>query len=461
MLSGNALRSDEIPDGNLSLDEKVLTYIPRNGAPQQISLVDSVGASAESCTLVVSFMPVTGGGGWGCSKLRRELVVSRFLCHNPTQASGWAEALWRVMNGMAPDGAAPPLKRWLILINPVSGPGNAVKIFGQVRPVLAANRVALTELVTTHAGHATEIAAGIKLDDVDGIVCVGGDGLLYELVNGLMARPDAGAAVAQLRLGVLPGGSANSLCTSLVKAAGEPIGPMSSAYLLCRGSPQPLDLLSVAQPERPVSYGFLSLEWAMASDLDLGSEHLRWMGDARFDVYALWRILTLRQYPGSLRLREKGSQEWRTIEGPFIGLWALNTRWLTSTAQLGPRAEFDDGCLDLMIVRNAGRISLLLTFLDLESGQHADASCVEYIKVEEFELCPLPRTEADPGMVAIDGELVAFATTRVSVLPSKLTLLGGRVRGDGDSDGPSRKRHCAGPTSASEASVALEPAPHL
>ena len=254
MLSGNALRSDEIPDGNLSLDEKVLTYIPRNGAPQQISLVDSVGASAESCTLVVSFMPVTGGGGWGCSKLRRELVVSRFLCHNPTQASGWAEALWRVMNGMAPDGAAPPLKRWLILINPVSGPGNAVKIFGQVRPVLAANRVALTELVTTHAGHAT----AIKLADVDGIVCVGDDGLIYELVNGLMARPDAGAAVAQLRLGVLPGGSANSLCTSLVKAAGEPIGPMSSAYLLCRGSPQPLDLLSVAQTERPVSYGFLS-----------------------------------------------------------------------------------------------------------------------------------------------------------------------------------------------------------
>jgi sphingosine kinase len=145
------------------------------------------------------------------------------------------------------------------------------------------------------------------------------------------------------------------------------------------------------------------------------------------------------------------------MEGPFIGLWALNTRWLTSTVQLGPRAEFDDGCLDLVIVRNAGRIALLLTFLDLESGQHADASCVEYIKVEELELFPLPRTEADPGMVAIDGELVDFATTRVSVLPSKLTLLGGRVREDDDSGGPPRKRQCAGPSSASAASVTLEP----
>ena len=257
MLSDSALRSDEIPDGYLSLDEKVLTYIPQDSAPQQINLVDCVGAAAEGCTLVVSFMPIAGGGGWGCRKLRREFVVQRFLCHTRKQASKWAEALWRVANGMAHDGPAPPRKRWLILINPVSGPGNAVRIFGQVRPVLAANRVALTELVTTHAGHATEIAAGINLDDVDGIVCVGGDGLLHELVNGLMVRPDADAAAAQLHLGVLPGGSANSLCTSLVKAAGEPIGPMSSAYLLCRGAPQPLDLLRVAQPSRPELYGFL------------------------------------------------------------------------------------------------------------------------------------------------------------------------------------------------------------
>ena len=34
MLSDSALRSDEIPDGYLSLDEKVLTYIPQDSAPQ-------------------------------------------------------------------------------------------------------------------------------------------------------------------------------------------------------------------------------------------------------------------------------------------------------------------------------------------------------------------------------------------------------------------------------------------
>jgi hypothetical protein len=220
----------------------------------------------------------------------------------------------------------------------------------------------------------------------------------------------------------------------------------------------------------------------MASDLDLGSDHLRWMGEAsspppppsaaarsappaerilrprtapappqpgdsqplllpcpppsaapssppqaRFDVYALWRILTLRRYPGSLRVRAKGRDEWQTFEGPFVGLWALNCRWLTATAQLGPRAEFDDGCEDLMLVRRAGRLTLLCTFLDLESGKHADASFVEYLKAEEFELTPLPRTEREPGMVAIDGELMPFATTHVSVLPSKLTMLGGAV----------------------------------
>eukprot|EP00908_Phaeocystis_cordata_P006708 Transcript_17325.p1 GENE.Transcript_17325~~Transcript_17325.p1 ORF type:complete len:446 (-),score=178.73 Transcript_17325:122-1459(-) len=426
LLAGATLRDEEIPDGRLGLSWSALVLLPIKGRPQKTSLADCVGASAEHGTLLVHTVPLSGGG-WLGKPQRNKLVVKRFVCHDSTQAQSWAEAVWHAIHGIAAEAPPPPRKRWLVLINPASGPGHAVRIFDECRPVLEANRVALTEIVTTHAGHATEIASEIKLDEVDGVVCCSGDGLMYELVNGLMARPDADVAVRALRLGALPGGSANSLLTSFAKAAGEPIGPLSSARLLCRGGPQPLDLMRVTQPGRPVSFGFLSMEWAMASDLDLGSDHLRWMGEARFDVYALWRILTLRRYPGSLRVRAKGRDEWQTFEGPFVGLWALNCRWLTATAQLGPRAEFDDGCEDLMLVRRAGRLTLLCTFLDLESGKHADASFVEYLKAEEFELTPLPRTEREPGMVAIDGELMPFATTHVSVLPSKLTMLGGAV----------------------------------
>lgn len=47
--------------------------------------------------------------------------------------------------------------------------------------------------------------------------------------------------------------------------------------------------------EDPV-YSFLSLQWAMTSDVDLGSDHLRWIGEKRLEIYAVIRVFFLRRY---------------------------------------------------------------------------------------------------------------------------------------------------------------------
>ena len=73
-------------------------------------------------------------------------------------------------------------------------------------------------------------------------------------------------------------------------------------------------------------------------------------GPLRFDVYALWRIATQRKYSGTLRLREKGATEWLTINSTFLMVWALNTKWATVDAQLAPRANFADGCGDILVI---------------------------------------------------------------------------------------------------------------
>ena len=45
-------------------------------------------------------------------------------------------------------------------------------------------------------------------------------------------------------------------------------------------------------------YSFLMFSWALLSDIDLESEFLRYMGDTRLWVWALWRtIFKLRAYP--------------------------------------------------------------------------------------------------------------------------------------------------------------------
>jgi sphingosine kinase len=46
-------------------------------------------------------------------------------------------------------------------------------------------------LITQHPGHARNMMSSANLSEIDGIITIGGDGILYEVVNGLRSREDA------------------------------------------------------------------------------------------------------------------------------------------------------------------------------------------------------------------------------------------------------------------------------
>ncbi len=56
----------------------------------------------------------------------------------------------------------------------------------------------------------------MHIGDFDGIISVSGDGLLHEIVNGLMLRSDWQEIKNKLTLGGIPGGTGNGLIKSLL-----------------------------------------------------------------------------------------------------------------------------------------------------------------------------------------------------------------------------------------------------
>ena len=440
MASSGWLLQQEAADGvaiALCADEFLCSRAGPSRRQATCAIADCVGVDALGMTLQVHHMPQVGS----CCKGERVLRSVRVACTSEEQAATWRLEILRQIRasggGGAPEehgaDAGPKRRRLLVIINPRSGQGHAVRVWEAHRPVLEAASITIADVVlTTHASHAREVAAELDLRLYDGVLIVSGDGVMHEVVNGLAARPDADDTFATLCLATIPGGSANSLATSLLKAADEPSEPLSAAaasaaFLIARGNTAPLDLWRVSQPA-PGRCGaaFLSLEWALASDIDIGSEEWRWMGSLRFDLYALWRLLTLWTYRGSLRARDAAGGA-REFSGPFHSVWACNMRWLTPSAQLAPRAELDDGLADLLVVEvgpRANRWSMLRSFTDLRSGEHAQAPWMSYIKTKSFELRPLKRTSNRPGNLALDGEVWPLADTTVEVDQGRLRLLG-------------------------------------
>ncbi|WP_448851409.1 diacylglycerol/lipid kinase family protein [Corynebacterium sp. 335C] len=80
---------------------------------------------------------------------------------------------------------------------------------------------------TAYAGHATEMCRGLTNEDVDVVICVGGDGTVNEVINGLLA--DGPRDLATLpHVAVIPTGSANVLAGAL----GLPREPRLAAGVL-------------------------------------------------------------------------------------------------------------------------------------------------------------------------------------------------------------------------------------
>ncbi|XP_070298749.1 sphingosine kinase 2-like [Salvelinus sp. IW2-2015] len=105
----------------------------------------------------------------------------------------------------------PRPRRLLLLVNPFSGRGQAMQwCQTHILPMIREANISYNLIQTERQNHARELIKEISLPQGDGIIIVSGDGLLHEVINGLMERPDWELAI-KTPVGILPCGSGNAL----------------------------------------------------------------------------------------------------------------------------------------------------------------------------------------------------------------------------------------------------------
>lgn len=168
----------------------------------------------------------------------------------------------------------------------------------EVEPIFRAAHLTVDMQQTTRPGEAVSIARNVNIDDFDTIIACSGDGLPYEIFNGLGERADARAALRKIAVNQIPCGSGNAMACNLCASP----HPSEAALAMVKGIDTPVDLVSVTHGnERKLS--FLSQSVGIIAEADLGTEHMRWMGAARFSVGVLMRIFKKKAYPCDLAVK--------------------------------------------------------------------------------------------------------------------------------------------------------------
>ncbi|XP_047517302.1 sphingosine kinase 1-like [Pieris napi] len=242
-------------------------------------------------------------------KRERTTITLRFRSYDKYEDNNKEAQKWRntikclLMNEPVSNIPSNIEKKLLVLLNPKSGSGKARELFHtKVAPILQEADVPYDLHITQYAKYAKEFVRNQNVYNWRGIVAVGGDGVLFEVLNGMFQRLDWQQVFAEVPLAVLPCGSGNGLAKTICHHFNEPFIHQNMTGLslaLARGKSSQIDVVRV-ETKTDIMFSLLSVGWGLISDIDIESEKLRSIGGQRFTLWALARTVALRKYKGVL-----------------------------------------------------------------------------------------------------------------------------------------------------------------
>ena len=294
------------------------------------------------------------------------------------------------------------MSRYYITVNPHGGTKKGSKILSQVLPIFESENAEVTVIETEYAGHARDLAMDVDMTNYDGFCCIGGDGTMHEAINGLLKRKDK----KRFPLGLITGGTGNSFMCDM-----NCQDPIDATKRILSGNRRFIDVLE-CNSNGDVYYAFNLVGWGMPTDINNLAEKMRWLGTQRYNVATL--IEVMRNSKRFAELKVNGE----SITDDFAFIIACNTIHVGKGMKMAPKAQLDDGLVDVIIVPKVNRFSLLKLFPKLFTGEHINSPELQYKQVNSFSIIPKENNKLN-----IDGELLGTTPVNVRVLQKEIEIL--------------------------------------
>ena len=294
------------------------------------------------------------------------------------------------------------MKKYYLLVNPKGGHKRGLEIYEKVKHIFSSAGTNITVLHTEYAGHAFDFANTLDFVGYDGLCAIGGDGTMYELINGMLKRDDN----HKIPIGLITGGTGNSFMYDV-----DCLDPIDAAKRIVQHNLRPLDIAKV-NANGELFYSFNIIGWGLATDAGKLAEKLRWLGGVRYDVASIIEVLKGKDRIATLTLDKE------VIKENFIFIIGCNTIHTGKAMKMAPLAQLNDGKIDLIIVRKTSRINLLKLFPKLFSGDHIKSPLVEYRQVENFSI-----SLEETNDLTIDGEIIGTTPLNVQMIPKMVNVL--------------------------------------
>ena len=294
------------------------------------------------------------------------------------------------------------MRKYYLTVNPYGGGKKGPKILKDVLPLFEQKNIELNIIETEYAGHNRDLANQLNMDGYDGFCCIGGDGTLNEVINGLLTRKDR----LKFPIGLITGGTGNSFMHDL-----DCLDPIEAANKIIRDKRRFIDVFS-CNTDGKTFYGFNILGWGIPTDANILADKLRWMGPQRYNFASIIEVLRHKKRFARVIIDNN------SIGADFAFIIGCNTIHTGKGMRMAPLARLNDGLIDLIIVRKVSRFKLLKLFPKVFSGKHIGDPGVDYRQVKQFKIM-----SEDKSQLNLDGEVLGSTPVEVKILPKEVEIL--------------------------------------
>ena len=272
------------------------------------------------------------------------------------------------------------MKQLLLIINPNSGTRKAAKNLAEIIAVFNRAGYAVRVHITAGPGDAAEVVRGIQ-EDVDLLVCCGGDGTLNETITGLMALGRA------IPLGYIPAGSTNDfanalhLSSNVIEAAQQIVDGTAHLYDVGRFGGRYFAYVA--------SFGaFTRASYTTPQNIKNALGHVAYLLEGIQELSGI--------HPIHVRLE----LEDEVLEDEYLFGAVCNSTSVGGLLTLDPRlVDMGDGQFELLLIRTPRDLQELHECVMALRSQNYDCGTITFRKTSAL------RVITDPGMTwSLDGE---------------------------------------------------------
>jgi YegS/Rv2252/BmrU family lipid kinase len=319
-------------------------------------------------------------------------------------------AALRVQGLIAHGGA---MGKSLVVLNPIAGGGRAIQLWPQIETALRENGIDFDLARTEGPRHAISIAEKAKRDGYEMFITVGGDGIVHEVVNGILraTREEPSGTLA-----TIPVGSGNDFAKMVSLKRGD---WAEAVRRIVAGKTHWFDVGKITA-DQPAEGGGDVRYFANTFDTGFGAQvskhsHIPILTGTAMYLVAIFKTLADYSVPYlKVKFPDQVVEQKSTMTVATIGRCFGGGFWIA------PQAEVDDGLLDVMIADGLGRIGILSLLPKVMKGTHVGDPRVKFFRAPRIVI-----ESPDPLAVECDGEVLWTAAHRLEIeaLPKRMRVI--------------------------------------